>query len=168
MKSAQAEGVTTGGNEIKFKDDLRTVADKAKELMRLHVDATTGVIAIPAGKSLELVEDGPDEDTVKKVHETEDLLTNAFTLAGSELGVEILAKNKDLKEVTVHAPILKKVTYEGTFKRTGTSRNVKTGEVSNYVGSIGTGRLNVVSTRTQAEWQAIKQNMRSMAEAAGL
>jgi hypothetical protein len=64
--------------------------------------------------------------------------------------------------------VWKKDSYEGTFKRQGQSRNVKTGEVSNYVGSVGVGRINVVSTRTQTEWQSIKANMRSLAEAAGL
>lgn len=166
-----SEAITTNvaaavATEIKFKDELRTVGDKSKELFRLHADAATGTITIPADKALDLV--GITEAEYKKVREGTDLLNNAFTLAGSEIAVELMKENKTLQSVQVHVPLWKKDTYEGTFKRTGTSRNPGNGVVTPYVGAIGVGRINVTSTRTDSEWKAIKSNMRALAEAAGL
>jgi hypothetical protein len=151
---------------ITFKDDLNTLTATLKSAF--VQDAAAGTLVLPAGEFFKHAPEGLTEESYLRDRQYTDLFNNAATRAGSELSVEMFKGNKDLQTVTAAAPILKKDAYEGTFKRTGTSRNVKTGEVSNYVGAIGVGRINVVSTRTQSEWQGIKQNMRSLAEAAGL
>ncbi|BAW19008.1 hypothetical protein [Ralstonia phage RP12] len=152
--------------EIKFKDDLVQLADKLKG--QITIDNATGVMTLPAGAFFEHAPEGLTEASYKRDREYTDLFSNAATKAGSEVAVDAFKGNKDLQSATLNAPIFKKDSYEGVFKRTGTSRNVKTGEVSNYVGSIGVGRINVVSTRTQTEWAAIKNNMKALAEAADL
>lgn len=158
----------TAGNEIKFKEDLLEMKEKIMEVAKANVDAATGTITLPADFVMSLAPEGLTAETHERDRKFFDLVNNAATLAGSEMAVDLFKDNKDLQTVSLHAPVWKKDAYEGTFKRNGQSRNVKTGEVSNYVGSIGVGRITVVSTRTQAEMQAIKQNMRALAEAAGL
>jgi hypothetical protein len=124
--------------EIKFRDDLLEAENK----FRPHVvrDAGTGTLTLPAGVVFDNAPEGITEASYEAHKRFIDLTSNA----------------------------LKKDSYEGVFKRQGQSRNVRTGEVSNYVGSIGVGRINVTSSRTQAEWSAIKNNMKALAEAAGL
>lgn len=154
---------------IKFKDDL--VAGAAEFKAKFTTDSASGTITLPAdavfgsdiAKNL-----GVTEEMYANVRHFTDLTNNALTHAGSTAAVEMFKANSELKTVAMKAPIWKKDSFEGTFNRTGTSRNPKTGEVSNYVGAIGVGRINVVSTRSQAEWQGIKQNMKNMAAAAGL
>ena len=163
-----ANTAAAANEEIKFKPELRELADKIKEAAQATADAATGTVTLPADFIFANAPEGLSAETYERDRKYLDLVNNAATLAGSELAVELFAKNKDLQSVSLHAPVWKKDSYEGTFKRTGQSRNVKTGEVSNYVGSIGVGRINQVSTRTQTEWQAIKANMRNLAEAAGL
>jgi hypothetical protein len=152
--------------EIKFRDDLI----EAETKLRAHVirDAATGTLTLPAGVIFENAPEGITEASYEAHKKFMDLQSNALTKLGSEEAVELFKDNKDLQQVTFHAPIHKKDAYEGVFKRQGQSRNVRTGEVSNYVGSIGVGRINVVSSRTQAEWTAIKNNMKALAESAGL
>lgn len=163
-----ANTATAANEEIKFKDDLREMADKFKVAAKATADAATGTVMLPADFVMSLAPEGLTPETHERDRKFFDLVNNAATLAGSELAVDLFKKNKDLQTVSLHAPVWKKDSYEGTFKRQGQSRNVKTGEVSNYVGAVGVGRINVVSTRTQTEWQGIKANMRALAEAAGL
>lgn len=158
----------TAVDEITFKPELREMADKIKEAAKASADANTGTVTLPADFVFSLAPEGLTVETHERDRKFFDLVNNAATLAGSELAVDLFKQNKDLQTVSLHAPVWKKDAYEGTFKRQGQSRNVKTGEVSNYVGSVGVGRINVVSTRTQTEWQNIKANMRNLAEAAGL
>lgn len=160
-KHAAAESV-----EIKFKDDLVNLSDKLKS--QITIDKTTGVMTLPAGAFFEHAPEGLTEASYERDRKYQDLFSNAATKAGSEIAVDAFKGNKELQTATLSAPVFKKDTYEGVFKRSGTSRNVKTGEVSNYVGSVAVGRINVVSTRTQAEWTGIKNNMKALAEAAGL
>jgi hypothetical protein len=156
----------TADNNIKFRDDLTALKETLKPLYAQ--DSAAGTLVLPAGTFFANAPENVTEETYAAMRAYTDLFNNAATQAESELSVEMFKANSDLQTVTASAPIWKKDAHEGAFKRTGTSRNVKTGEVSNYVGSIGVGRINVVSTRTQAEWQGIKQNMRNLAEAAGL
>lgn len=156
----------TETNEIKFRDDLTQLTTTLKGAF--VQDAASGTLVLPAGEFFKHAPEGLTEESYARDRQFTDLFNNAATRAASELSVDMFKGNKDLQTVTATGQIYKKDAYEGTFKRTGTSRNVKTGEVSNYVGAIGVGRINVVSTRTQAEWQGIKQNMRNLAEAAGL
>jgi hypothetical protein len=154
--------------EIKFREELVEMKDKIKASALANADAATGTITLPADFIFGLAPEGLTVETHERDRKFFDLVNNAATLAGSELAVDLFKTNKELQTVSFNAPIWKKDGYEGVFKRQGTSRNVKTGEVSNYVGSIGVGRINVVSTRTQTEWQSIKANMRALAEAADL
>ena len=165
---ANTATAAAASEEIKFKPELREMADKIKEAAKATADATTGTVTLPADFIFANAPEGLTVETYERDRKFLDLVNNAATLAGSELAVDLFKKNKDLQTVSLHAPIWNKDSYEGTFKRQGQSRNVKTGEVSNYVGSVGVGRINQVSTRTQTEWQAIKANMRNLAEAAGL
>jgi hypothetical protein len=151
---------------ITFKDDLNTLNSELKTAW--VQDANAGSLVLPPTEFFKHAPEGLTPETYLRDRQYTDLFNNAATRSGSELAVEMFKANPELQTVTATAPIVKKDAYEGTFKRTGTSRNVKTGEVSNYVGAIGVGRINVVSTRTQSEWQGIKQNMRNLAEAAGL
>lgn len=166
MSDVNTAAATT--TEIKFKEDLLTT--KAAIKSKFTSDATTGVATLPAGWAFdpEYTPEGVSEQSYTAHREHEDLLNNAATAAGSELAVELFKQNPELQTVTVSGPVNKRVNYEATFKREGTSRNVKTGEVSTYKGAIGVGRMNIQSSRTQAEWQNIKQNLRNMADAAGL
>lgn len=164
--TTEVAAVAAAATEIKFRDDLNTLKDKLKPLYQQ--DAAAGTLVLPAGTFFANAPEAVTEESYAAMRTYTDLFNNATTLAESELSVEMFKGNSSLQTVTASAPIWKKDAHEGTFKRTGTSRNVKTGEVSNYVGAIGVGRINVVSTRTQAEWQGIKQNMRNLAEAAGL
>lgn len=163
-----ANTAAAANEEITFKPELREMANKFKEAAKATADAATGTVTLPADFVMSLAPEGLTVESHERDRKFFDLVNNAATLAGSELAVELFKKNKDLQTVSLHAPVWKKDSYEGTFKRQGQSRNVKTGEVSNYVGSVAVGRINVVSTRTQTEWQSIKANMRSLAEAAGL
>lgn len=165
-ETAAVIATASAAEGIKFRDDLNALKEKLKPLYQK--DATAGTLVLPAGTFFANAPEGLTEESYAINRNYTDLFNNAATLAESELSVEMFQGNKDLQTVTASAPIWKKDAHEGAFKRTGTSRNVKTGEVSNYVGAIGVGRINVVSTRTQAEWQGIKQNMRNLAEAAGL
>lgn len=155
--------------EVKFRDDLLNASNLIEAKSHL-ADAATGTVTLPAGWAFidGLAPEGVTEESYAKHREHEDLITNAATHAGTKIATKMFAENPALQTVTLHGPVHKKTHFEATFKREGTSRNVKSGEVSTYKGAIGVGRLNVVSTRTQSEWQGIKQNMRNMAEAAGL
>jgi hypothetical protein len=161
-----SEANTNAQVEVKFKDDFIALEDKLKPLAT--GDAKTGIVSIPAGALLENAPEGVTEASYETHKKFFDLANNVLTKIGADVSVDLFKENKELQEVTMTVPIYKKDAYEGVFKRTGTSRNVRTGEVSTYVGSIGVGRINYVSSRTQTEWQAIKTNLRNMAEAAGL
>lgn len=152
--------------EIKFRDDLIETRDKIKA--EFVADNAGGILTLPAGTYFKNAPEGVTEESYALHRGWDDLFNNATTAAASEVAVDMFKDNKELQTVALTVPIYKKDTYEGVFKRQGTSRNVKSGEVSNYVGSIGVGRINTVSTRTQTEWQGIKSNMRALAEAAGL
>lgn len=165
MAKEAATPVINANEEIKFRDDLTSLADKLEEKI---VIGEGGTLTLPAGVFFENAPEEVTEKSYEAQRKYTDLFNNAATLAGSRKSVELFKGKKDLAQATLHAPIWKKDSYEGVFKREGTSRNVKTGEVSNYKGSIGVGRIEVTSTRTQTEWQSIKQNMRSLAESAGL
>lgn len=156
----------TNNEEIKFRSDFTELEEKLKPSFSIDKDTDTIVLAPDA--FFKNAPEGMTEETYGRDRRYTDLFANVATKISSELAVEAMKKKKDLQQVTISAPIYKKDTFEATFKRSGTSRNVKTGEVSNYVGAIGVGRINVVSTRTQAEWTNIKNNMKAMAEAAGL
>lgn len=160
------ENTTVESTEIKFRDDLNTVSTAYKA--ELVADNATGILTLPEGAYFKHAPATITPESYQAHREWDDLFNNGVTKAGSEVAVDVLKDNKELKEVTLIVPIHKKDTYEGVFKRQGTSRNVKTGEVSQYVGSVGVGRVNKVSTRTQTEWQGIKQQMRNLAEAADL
>lgn len=161
-----SEANNAATTEIKFKEDLTELAAKLKA--QITVDNSTGTLTLPAGAFFEHAPEGLTEATYERDRKYTDLFSNAATLAGSEVAVDAMKDNKELQTATLTAPVFKKDTYEGVFKRQGTSRNVATGEVSNYVGAIGVGRINVVSTRTQSEWKNIKDNMKALGEAAGL
>lgn len=165
-ENAAITATTTAAEQIKFRDDLNDLTAKLKPLFTQ--DASAGTLILPAGAFFENAPEGLTEASYARDRQYQDLFNNAATRAASELSVDMFKGNDQLQTVTANGAIWKKDAYEGTFNRTGTSRNVKTGEVSNYVGAIGVGRIKVVSTRTQAEWQGIKQNMRNLAEAAGL
>lgn len=168
MTKAAAAAATANNEatEYKFREDFTDLEAKLKP--HFSVDSSTGVITMEAGKFFECAPEGMSEETYGRDRRYSDLFANVATKISSELAVDAMKKNKELQTVTVTAPIWKKDQFEATFKRQGTSRNVKSGEVSTYAGAIGVGRLNVVSTRTQTEWAAIKNNMKSLAEAAGL
>lgn len=166
MTKAAAAAANNEATEIKFRDDFTDLEAKLKP--HFNVDKDTGTITMEAGKFFEFAPDGMTEETYGRDRRYTDLFSNVATKITSELAVDAMKKNKDLQTVTASAPIWKKDSFEASSKRTGTSRNVKTGEVSTYVGAIGVGRVNVVSTRTQSEWVNIKNNMKAMAEAAGL
>lgn len=152
--------------EIKFREDITELEGKLKPLA--IVDKAAATITLPAGAIFENAPEGVTEQTYENVKKFIDLTSNTLTKIGSELAVDLFKENKDLQQVTMQVPIHKKDAYEGVFNRTGQSRNVRTGEVTSYVGAIGTGRINVVSSRTQTEWVAIKNNMKSLAAAADL
>lgn len=163
---SEANNHAENTTEVKFRDDLLELEEKFKP--HLVADPTTGVMTIPEGVVFENAPEGVTAEGYEKSKKYLDLAANALTKLGSGKAVELFKENKDLQEATLSVPIFKKDSYEGVFKRRGQSRNVRTGEVSNYVGAIGVGRINVVSTRTQTEWTAIKTNMRNLADAAGL
>jgi len=157
--------------EIKFKDDLVLVADNAQK--HFKSDATTGTITLPEsivfGEELGAAQlHSVTPESYENHRKFEDLINNGLTLAGSRESVELFKQNPELQKVVFKVQVGKKDSYEGVFNRKGTSRNPGTGEVSSYVGSVGVGRINVVSTRSNAEWQNIKRNLRNLAEAAGL
>lgn len=159
----------TEANAVKFKDDL--LAGSKEATAQFTTDVATGNITLPADfafKSEIASQLGVTEEMYANVRLFTDLTNNALTHAGSTAAVEMFKANPELKTVTMKAPIWKKDSFEGVFNRTGTSRNPKSGEVSSYVGAVGVGRINVVSTRSAAEYQGIKQNMKNMALAAGL
>lgn len=160
---------TVATKEIKFKDDL-TSASKAFA-PQFTADASTGALTLPVGAvfASEVAERFKvTEESYANHRQFDDLLNNSLTHAGSVKAVEMFKENPELQTVTLKAPIWKNDAYEGVFNRRGTSRNPGDGTVTNYVGAVGVGRINVVSTRTKAEFQAIKQNFRTLAEAAGL
>ncbi len=163
---SEANTTTDAAAEIKFRPEL----EELKEKYRPHVvaDAKAGTLSIPLGVVFQNAPEGMTEATYERDRKFLDLTNNALTLLGAEKSVELMKENKDLQQVTMQVPIWKKDSYEGVFKRQGQSRNVRTGEVSNYVGAVGVGRINVVSTRTQTEMANIKSYMRQMAEAADL
>lgn len=160
----------TESTEIKFKDDLVNGSQALRDKHVASRDSATGTVVLGAGWLLDesINPKGLTEEDIGDVLTLLDLGNNAGVHAGTHISTELFKANPDLQTVTMTGPVYKKSTFEATFKREGTSRNVKTGEVSNYKGAIGVGRMNLVSTRTQAEWQGIKQNMRNLAEAAGL
>ena len=167
MADQTAEVVAT--KEVKFKEDLIAASKEFKP--QFTADAATGTITLPAGavfKSAAAERFNVTEESYANHRQFEDLLNNSLTLAGTEQSVDLFKENKELQTVTMKAPIWKNDAYEGVFNRRGTSRNPGDGTVTNYVGAVGVGRINVVSTRTKAEAQAIKQNFRNIAEAAGL
>lgn len=167
--SDQTVAVAVEATEIKFKDDL--VAAAGHFTPQYTSDNATGTLVLPEGMiftSPLATQFGVTEESYANHRQFSDLLNNALTHSAAEKAVEMFKGNKELQTVTLKAPIWKKDAYEGVFNRTGTSRNPKTGDVSNYVGAVGVGRINVVSTRSQSEWQGIKQNMRNMATLAEL
>ncbi len=152
--------------EIKFRDDLIQERDRIKPHFVVNKEA--GSLVLPASAVFENAPEGITAESYMAHKRHLDLFTNAATAAGLELAVDMFAENKELQTVTSSAPIAGKDTYEAVFKRHGTGRNPKTREVSNYVGAVAVSRMNVISTRTDAEWKAIKANLRSLAEAADL
>lgn len=169
MTKATAAATANEDNAFKPKDDL--AAASTEFTAHFIADNATGTITLPAdtvfasnvAKQLEVT-----EDSYAKHRQFEDLVSSSLTYAGTVKAVEMFKENKDLQTVTLKAPIHKKTAYEGTFNRHGSSRNPKDNVVTNYVGSIGAGRITVVSTRSGAEQKAIKDNFKAMALAAGL
>lgn len=156
----------TESKEIKFKADLSEFAGKVTPL--LATDSTAGTIALPDQAFFDLAPAGVTPESYKLHAEYHDLFNNGVTKAASEVAIPMFVANKELQTITVAAQIHDKDAYEAVFKRSGTSRNPGTGEVSNYVGSVSVARTNIVSTRSKAESNNIKANFRALAEAAGL
>lgn len=157
---------TTTTTEVKFREDLVAFADKIKPQYVVNKEA--GSLVLPATVYFAEAPEGITPESYRAHKQYADLFNNGTTKAGSELAIDLFAENKELETVVASAAILDKDTYEATFKRHATGRNPRTKEVSNYVGAISVARINVVSSRTEAEWKGIKANMRSLADAAGL
>lgn len=155
----------TTTTEIKLRDDL---VARREQLLPLWVGDKSGSLVLPAEAAFIGAPEGvtPESYLVHKKHF--DLFENASASSGAIKSVELFKENPELQTITATAPIHGKDSFEATFKRNGTSRNPATGDVTNYVGSIGVARINVVSTRSKAESQAIKAEFRSLAETAGL
>lgn len=168
MSNATTETVTTvtTTTEIKFKDDLITVSDKFSPLISGNVAAAK--LEAPDSVYFDHAPEGITPASYDLHRKWDDLFQNGMSKAGSEKSVEVFKANPKLEELTLVVPIHGKDTYEATFKRHGTSRNPSSGEVTNYVGNLAVSRVNVVSTRTKAEAQAIKSNFRALATAAEL
>lgn len=153
-------------DEYKFKEDLTDLSDKIKKAA--VVDAASGTVTIPEDFFFANAPEAVTEEAYKAVRTYTDLFSNAATKATTELAVPLFKKHKELAQVLGTATLWKKDTFESVVKRDGSNRDFKTGDQVPYKGALSVGRVNVASTRSKAEYTAIKHNLKSLAEAAGL
>lgn len=168
MSNTTTETVTTTTTttEIKWRDDLVQASAALKPQFTANAEA--GTLVLPADAFFKDAGDLVTPQTYEAVHKHMDLFTNGATHAATELATEMFKAHPKLETITVSAPVHGKDGYEAVLKRHGTSRNPSNGEVTPYSGSVAVSRINVVSTRTKAEANAIKTNFKALAEAAGL
>lgn len=155
--------------EIKFKDDL--LALRGKLDADKQVDKDTGVVTLPAGTFFKHAPEAVTEEVYATTRNYEDLYAQSATLMAAETAVELFKGNKDLKNVSLHAPIWGKDTLSRNFNREGEYRNLKNKdevEMIKYVGGMDARKWSRVSTRTQSEEDSIKKHLRALATDAGL
>ncbi len=152
---------------VELKADL--VAASEKIAPGWKVDTSTGVMTLDAGVIESMLPEGQTLESHLEHQKTMDLIKHALGHSGSQVAGKTFKDNKNLEAITFHTPTgVGKNFMEGEFRRHGVSRPVGGGEATTYAGAISYVKHEVISTRTKAEWNHIKDQFKAAALELGL